>query len=61
MIILIIVILGILITLFASAEGYREVMNLCRQLIEEMQEKLKELGFDYTTWKWKDYKKHWYW
>ena len=40
--------------LYSFLLGYREVQILCQQVIDE-------IGQQYTSWKWKDYKKHWYW
>ena len=41
-------------TLIGFLQGYREVQILCQQVIDEV-------GQQYTSWKWKDYKKKFYW
>ena len=50
----IILIVFIVDVLYSFTVGYREVQILCQQVIEEV-------GQQYSSWKWKDYKKNLYW
>jgi len=49
-----IILLVVIDALYSFLLGYREVQILCQQVIDEV-------GQQYTSWKWKDYKKHLYW